>query len=308
MAIALPDYLTHYNYEQLIAIVDHEYPDVKSLTKYRSDRDMYKALRLVEEANIEDLDEHVAAIAKVSKPKAAALANSIKSDPKREALRQYFQDVNMYGTLSLFEQEWVNYNLMPLTTLMGHAVIAEMWGVTTVYERMRSVVAVPTLAFVTRNKKPNGSLDGATGHFYARRPGDTKDFDPYDFYQMNGTNQFCQTFSMMYACAKIERQKGARRAPVDYYATAIQALRFIRETIEKIPDTYSFTWINKSMQVSGYENISWTLDGIPYVDGLYKLGLPSDKKKAKQQMLLKVDECLRHYRACVNAIEPDENL
>lgn len=308
MARQLPDYLTQYNYEQLISVVDYQYPDVKSLTKYRSDRDMYKDFRIVEEAKIEDIAEHLAAIKKVSKSRADALDTSFKTDPERKAIKTYFQEVNMYGTLSLFEQEWVNYNLMPLTALMGHDVVAKMWGVTTVYERMRTLVPVPTISFITRNRKPNGSLDGATGHFYARRPGDTKDFDPYDFYQMNGSNQFCQTFSLMYACGRIERQRTARRAPVDYYPTALLALQFIRETIEKIPGTYSFTWINKSMKMSGYEKISWTEDGIPYVNGLYDLGLPSDKKKAKEQMLLKVDECIRHYRACVNAIEPDENL
>lgn len=193
--------------------------------------------------------------------------NEKYSSPR--ALRKYTKDVKNDQALSSYEQRWTNHTFSPLIHLMGDHYVFHMFGVTVENTAMKGVKD-------TRRAYHSGK------HWYARRPGDTKDFDPYDEYQIPGSNSFCQTFALMYAIGQEPKKRPYTFER--YYAYALDALRFIRSVIEKLPDTYSYAWINKQL-----------LD-----DEGYHLGLSRFKKAAKQQMLDKVDECIRQHYACIN--------
>lgn len=184
-----------------------------------------------------------------------------------QALRGYMKKVKEDKALQSYEQEWTNRNFMPVIHLMGDHFVFQLYG-----------VRVQELKGVTNTKRAYHSGK----HWYARRPGDQKDFDPYDEYQIPGSNSFCQTFALMYALGKEPRRRP--HTFERYYAYALEALHFIRTVIENLPDTYSYAWINKRL-----------LD-----DENFHLGLSRIRKAARHQMLDKVDECIRHHYACIN--------
>ena len=180
-----------------------------------------------------------------------------------EQLREYTKLVKRNPPLEKFEQLWADKFLSPLLRLMGHHDIWESFGVTIVNRsEMKKKVSYP-----------KGYFSG--NHWYSRRAHDTKTFDPYDKYQLNGTNSFCQTFALMYAVEEIDRTPASSSGGFTrYYTYARHALRFIKKVITDLPSDYSFTWIDR--------------------------GLSSNNAAAKKQMLNKANECLKHVNACIN--------
>ena len=79
------------------------------------------------------------------------------------------------------------------------------------------------------SQKPQAHFSGS--HWNSRKANENVWFDPYDEYQVNGTNQFCQTFSMMYLCDKIPPKEN--NTFEKYYKYTLDALLFIKIVINK---------------------------------------------------------------------------
>jgi hypothetical protein len=74
----------------------------------------------------------------------------------------------------------------------------------------------------TSGKKDDEEIEG---HWTSKKPGDKYEFDPYEEYQIRGTHQFCQTYSLMYLLDQLpKKEKGAFKK---YYTYAEKAIEFI---------------------------------------------------------------------------------
>ena len=89
------------------------------------------------------------------------------------------------------EQDWVDNNLQIIIDFMG---VSELWE-----------ILIPNIDLRTEGRnssnipisiKPVAIYSGS--HWTSRKAGDSYWFDPYKEYQINGSNQFCQTYSLMY--------------------------------------------------------------------------------------------------------------
>lgn len=92
--------------------------------------------------------------------------------------------------------------------------------------------------YSSRNLKDNqypviifkASRDGS-GHFNTKMPNE-KNFDPYDEYQIEGTHQFCQTFSLMKLTGHLPQKINSTNNSFEkYYHYSQCALAFIRDMI-----------------------------------------------------------------------------
>lgn len=71
-------------------------------------------------------------------------------------------------------------------------------------------------------------------HWRARRPGEQSWFDPFDYYQLPGTNQFCQTYAVMYLLGMVERQRKNHPSTLErYYKFTVDAINFIVEVVHR---------------------------------------------------------------------------
>lgn len=89
------------------------------------------------------------------------------------------------------EQDWVDNNLQIIIDFMG---VSELWE-----------ILIPNIDLRTEGRnssnipisnRPVAIYSGS--HWTSRKAGDSYWFDPYKEYQINGSNQFCQTYSLMY--------------------------------------------------------------------------------------------------------------
>jgi|688.fasta_scaffold19896_4 hypothetical protein len=171
--------------------------------------------------------------------------------------------------IKILDQEWADEYLQPLADFMGDpATINSFFPSLSISDRttLRTDVNVPSIGF--------SHEFGSSGHWYARKPGDKKAFDPYNEYQVLGTNQFCQTYSIMYHANRIP-PKISGQPWTKYYSYTLSALQFIKDVIQTLPaDSPAFKGkTNQGMRVS------------------------------KQKMLSKVNMCLSYPNMCVNIIE-----
>jgi len=111
-------------------------------------------------------------------------------------------------------------------------------------------------------------------HWTSRRANSDKFFDPYDHYQIKGTNQFCQTFAMMYITNSLPlplTDSWKRN-----YEYAVVALEYIKSVIQSIDKA----------------NIVFN-----------KLDENDEPVPSKKQLLDCLKTCLKYSNICVNAIE-----
>ena len=182
---------------------------------------------------------------------------------QRDVQKEYQKVLKKTG-LADIEQEWVDINLAPLIDFMGDTNVWEKVVPGVVVEGAQGR-ASPRKKAVT--PRPLAIFSGA--HWTSRKANESTFFDPYDHYQIPGTNQFCQTFAMMYLADALPLP-----LPDGWdknYEYAKNALQFIKGVITKLPESHP----------AFFE-------------------VPGEDKKA---LLKKVNECLRHSNVCVNAIE-----
>ena len=171
---------------------------------------------------------------------------------------EYYRDV---------EQEWVDDNLMPIIEFMGdqdvwEAVIPNITIIGLGPRRGRSECSVI-------RDYPRAHFSGT--HWTSCKANEEKWFDPYDHYQVLGTNQFCQTFSMLYLDEKYKLpNKLTDRSSTwtRYYTYSSDALRYIEDVIKRV------------------SKVKKIIDNY-------------DMLELKEQ----INECLRFPNICINAIE-----
>ena len=178
-------------------------------------------------------------------------------------LRKYQSIVKKDKSLATAEQRWVDLNLQPVTEFMGDSSVWEFL-IPDIVLKEGSSRGIPY------NGRPTAVFSGA--HWTSRRPNDTKFFDPYSKYQIFGTNQFCQTYALMYLMDILpdSRSTDFRK----YYDYTRAAIEFIKTVIVSIPPSnHAFHEIKKA------------------------------------SMLTKINNCLEHSNMCLNVIElPGRNL
>lgn len=188
--------------------------------------------------------------------------------------------------LSSLEQIWTSEFFTPLTDLMGEQTF--ILPVFFEVEFRQGSHFHPEISDKNR-------IVYSGAHFRSRKAGSSVTFDPYDEFQIDGSNQFCQTIALMHLFDKLG-EPSQDRSFRKYYEYSRRALNFIKETIEKLTTiyVYDFSWINQ------YVNAEYSLTKsiIPYTSNI-----STDPKIAKKQMLAKVNECIAHYPATVNVIQ-----
>lgn len=127
------------------------------------------------------------------------------------------------------EQQWVDENLMILIDYMGRE---DVWKLFVDGVDVKGSGGRASTKSVKDSKRPYAVFSGA--HWRSKKEGEDQWFDPYDHYQVNGTNQFCQTFSMMHLLGKLPlpEKDGWKR----YYVYTKKALEFINECLDVLED------------------------------------------------------------------------
>lgn len=127
------------------------------------------------------------------------------------------------------EQDWVKNFLQPIIDMMG--------SVTSTFPIFNDIKVHLYKSVRNFEKKyPNGKHAIYTGsHWIGIKDG--KMFDPFDYCQLYGTNQFCQTYTLMWLTDNLtmydKPQEGCQEiSELDkYYFYTKQALDFIQEKI-----------------------------------------------------------------------------
>lgn len=159
--------------------------------------------------------------------------------------RKYRRFVDSNPALSELENEWAETFFTPIVDFMGtgtnQTVIfnGEKPAKNLVISyassgRKSSLEPYQIESFLLLAPRLNRITGVGEGHFRARRPGPAeKTFDPYDKYQKNGSNQFCQTYSLMYLIGRIPYDPPPMDKYTAYYKNTNMALQFIQEMIKK---------------------------------------------------------------------------
>jgi hypothetical protein len=209
-------------------------------------------------------------------------AANIKYNSKKET-RKYQSIVKKNKEWGKEEQDWVDKFLAPLIDFMGDEVVWKyivpgiiLRGVEEGRERASARAA--TARTPENLQYPLAIFTGR--HWLAYKKNDKTEFDPYNEYQIYGTNQFCQTFSMMYLRDKLPVPEQDPDEWKKFYVYTEKALEFIKEVINEVNKKISF---DKSLNKKTAKEL---------------------KEKLKlEELLIYVDECLTHPNICVNAIE-----
>jgi hypothetical protein len=175
--------------------------------------------------------------------------------------------------LPILDQEWAETYIQPIANFMGDL---NLW----ILKFGESNINLPQID--KRGEVLRGSIRSVPvssdkhvarfsgSHWYSRKMGDPKEkyFNAFYHYQLNGTNQFCQTYAMMYLDNKL-----------DHYPRYTPPERF-----EKY---YEYT--TKTL-----EYIHTTISSIGKANNLF------NGEYSKKQMLALVKECLDHPALCLN--------
>ena len=117
------------------------------------------------------------------------------------------------------EQFWADKNVQPIADFMG---LKELW------EIMIPNIDAKTEGrnFPTKSKSDENQAIYTGRHWLSRKAYEDSWFDPYNEYQIHGTNQFCQTYSMMYLLNKLPPE--GKDEFIKYYKYTEEALKFIK--------------------------------------------------------------------------------
>lgn len=196
-------------------------------------------------------------------------ANQEFSTPKE--LFEYQKKVKENEEWKQKEQKWIDKYLQPLLILMGDPDIfwksvvkngkkIELYGIgKNIVKKSRRNIPMSENPQAYFSQNPFDE----SGHWYSRKPNEKKWFDSYTVFQILGTNQFCQTFALMYLANELPFILPEKKFS-NYYIYTKQALLFIQKIISE----------SKILN-----------------------------KKNKEMYLKKVKECTRHSNICLNAID-----
>jgi hypothetical protein len=189
-------------------------------------------------------------------------------------LREYRKKVTTTREWEEIEQLWMDAYFSPLQDFMGSRDADSPWKylpdtVVQGVASMSSLKKIPSnhniAVFISRRIRQGD----ASGHWLSRRKGDKLFFDPYDEYQIKGTNQFCQTFAMM-------------------------------NILDRLPSPHK--------SPSWFRYYDYTYNAVLFIESMLNNCRPNKNPISTPNLtyLLKcVEECKRHPNICLNAIEID---
>lgn len=136
--------------------------------------------------------------------------------------KNYRKIINSNSKLANLEQMWADDYLQEVIDFMGEYSLWKYFK-NLDYEIYESKARVPHM----NPKKYNARFSGS--HWTGKKPGDVAIFDPYDEYQYSGSNQFCQTYVLMYLTGYLENRPNKKLDRFKkYYIYSQQALEFIK--------------------------------------------------------------------------------
>lgn len=150
-----------------------------------------------------------------------------KNEKEHKMYRKQIKDKN----LSKMEQKWVDTYLKPIIDFMGNnetqmRIFEKLEIVYSGSCRYSSLTPHQKTCYILFGPRINHDSGEGEGHFRAYVPGSGKIFDPYDKHQLYGSNQFCQTYSLMYILGELD--DNSSHCYDDYYKNTKMALEFIK--------------------------------------------------------------------------------
>jgi hypothetical protein len=198
------------------------------------------------------------------KPEIEVLKSLNKEFDSIDELKNEQKKIRQIKNNKLGEQSWVNTNLQPIIDFMGEP---SMWEhVVPNIDKSLLEVRRGSRSGIPPSEYNRAFFSGA--HWTGIKANDTTVFDPYDTYQIDGTNQFCQVYTMMYLTDRLppETQNNFKK----YYTYTKNAIEFIISVLET-----------------------------------YKYGGADDDEKQynKEYHVNRAKNCLEYYKVCLNSLE-----
>lgn len=148
---------------------------------------------------------------------------NIAYNSKKEVIKQYQKKV--IGDVADEEQDWADQYLAVLIDFMGDE---DVWKTIVPDVVVKGSGGRASSRGERVTDKPYAAFSGA--HWTSKKASERVWFDPYDHYQIYGTNQFCQTFAMMNLTDSLPYPEpdGWKR----YYKYTKDALDYIKNCVQ----------------------------------------------------------------------------
>ena len=136
-------------------------------------------------------------------------------------LKEYQISIRNNPYYAQLEQAWVNKYLLPIIAMMGSITSTFPIFIDIIVHEYKSV----RKCNISKNY-PTGKHAIFTGsHWIGVKDGIV--FDPFDHCQIFGTNQFCQTYTLMWLTDNLPNYDGSNK----YYFYTFQAINFIENKV-----------------------------------------------------------------------------
>ena len=153
---------------------------------------------------------------------------------KKDFIKEYYNIIHKDKKYEEIEQELADIIFAPVIDVMGDERVWRLFLADEIniqgVESKRGSKGFDKIA-----KTDEAWYNG--GHWRSRNKGETLWFDPYDSFQVKGSNQFCQTFSLMKLCGALPDiyEKKNVSDPLDkYYYYSKCAISFIEEVLKTV--------------------------------------------------------------------------
>ena len=200
-----------------------------------------------------------------------------------------FQNRIKHGDLTYLNHfdEAMSKNLKIIVDFLGTAAV---WNL--IFENKINLYLFkpfPRRLVNSKNNYPDAYFSGS--HWNSRKANESELFDPYHEYQIFGTNQFCQTYSMMYLLDKLPGQNnsnckkwsGSEKDFKKYYYYTLCALKFIKEIVTRCSDANLIVFDDS--------------------------GPDGNREFYDDTLLPLIDQYIKQYKVCINVIElPERQL
>jgi len=239
------------------------------------------------------------------------------------------------SSLGCQEQYWAIKNINVISDFMG---LKELWEIMVPNVDVR--IDNNRIRNIPISNRPVAVFAG--NHWTSRRANEMRDFNPYDKYQIFGSNQFCQTYAMMYLLNEVDLpsniEKKANVSFNSYYEYTKKALNFINDNaikhvdvvMEKIngkideliklidnnvlndenkdnKETKEIKLIIKDYIIDDdekHDEFNERYKTITVEDIKQKLiDKQYDKEYYKKKLNKAIKECIKHANVCLNAID-----
>jgi hypothetical protein len=209
-------------------------------------------------------------------------------DSINEVKKNYKNKIKKDIELFNIEQEWVDNNLYILMDFMGNKILWEYLQIKTIGQDgiKRSDRNVPI------NNVNTAVFSGA--HWTSRKANDSVWFDPYKEYQIPESNQFCQTYAMMYLLDKLPEIVDKDKK---YYEYTHYALEFIKNMIDTHINTFYDYAIDKKIKELLSND---TINDNDIIEK--KQEIMDDHHREKMDTIDALNECMKYKNICLNSV------